>query len=157
VLLVVPAVRSPIKGEAPQPKLDVGALAKRSPSDYLTRFAFGAGISAAAAVAGLVFGVKLGGVLLAFPAVLPAALTLIERKDGRHEAAVDATGAILGAFAMIGFALTAAWALPRFSAGIAVALSGAAWLAIAATLYVLIVWLPRRRKRPVKIARPSST
>jgi hypothetical protein len=157
VLLVVPAVRNTIKGEAPQPRFDLGALGKRSPGDYLTRFAFGAGISAVAAIAASVFGVKLGGVLLAFPAVLPAALTLIERKDGRHEAAVDATGAILGAVALIGFALTAAWVLPRFSAGVALALAGAAWIGLAAALYVLIVWLPRRRKRPVKIARPTST
>src|SRR5579859_5960961 len=93
---------------------------------YLTRFVFGAGIATAAAIVGMVFGPKLGGILLAFPAILPASLTLIERTDGRHEAKVDATGALLGSFALIGFAAAAALALPRFSAGIALALACAA-------------------------------
>ena len=150
-------MKNPLKGEAPRPRLDTGVIRKRSPSDYITRFAFGAGIAGAAAIVGAVLGARAGGLLLAFPAILPAALTLIERKDGRHEATVDATGAILGAFALIGFALAAAWALPRFSAGIALALACATWVVLAAALYVLIVWVPRRRKRPVKIAKPTST
>ena len=125
-------------------------------SKYLTRFVFGAGIAVAAALVGMLFGPKVGGILLAFPAILPASLTLIERKDGRHEAKVDATGALLGSFALIGFAAVAAFALPRFSAVIALALACAAWAVIAAGLYVLMVRLPRR-KRPLKIARPTST
>jgi len=124
---------------------------------YLTRFVFGAGIATAAAIVGMVFGPKLGGILLGFPAILPASLTLIERTDGRHEAKVDATGALLGSFALIGFAAAAALALPRFSAGIALALACAAWAVIAAGLYVLIVVVGRRRKRRVRIARPTST
>lgn len=124
---------------------------------YLTRFVFGAGIAATAAIVGAVFGPKVGGILLAFPAILPASLTLIERKDGRHEAKVDATGALLGSFALIGFAAVAALALRRFSPGIALALACTVWAVVAAGLYVLMVRLPRRRKRPVKIARPTST
>ena len=125
-------------------------------SKYLTRFVFGAGIATAAAIVGTVFGPKIGGILLAFPAILPASLTLIERKDGRHEAKVDAIGALLGSFALIGFAAAAAFALPRLGAVIALALACAAWAVIAAGLYVLMVRLPRR-KRPLKIARPTST
>jgi hypothetical protein len=125
-------------------------------SKYLTRFVFGAGIATAAAIVGMVFGPKIGGILLAFPAILPASLTLIERKDGRHEAKVDAIGALLGSFALIGFAAVAAFALPRLGAVIALALACAAWAVIAAGLYVLMVRLPRR-KRPLKIVRPTST
>jgi len=123
---------------------------------YLTRFVFGAGIAATAAMVGVVFGPKVGGILLAFPAILPASLTLIERKDGRHEAKVDATGALLGSVALIGFAVVAALALPRLSPAIALGLACATWAVIAAGLYVLMVRLPRR-KRPLKIARPTST
>src|SRR5204862_416137 len=72
--------------------------------DFALRFAFGAGIALASGVVGAVAGERIGGVLLGFPAILPASLTLIERKDGRHEAAVDATGAILGSVALILFA-----------------------------------------------------
>jgi len=124
---------------------------------YLTRFVFGAGIAATAAVVGALFGPKVGGVLLAFPAILPASLTLIERKEGRHEAKVDATGALLGSLALIGFAGVAAFALARLSPWIALALACAAWAVIAGGLYVLMVRLPRRRNRPVKTARPTST
>ncbi len=123
---------------------------------YLTRFVFGAGIAATAAIVGAVFGPKVGGILLAFPAILPASLTLIERKDGRHEAKIDAKGALLGSLALIGFAAVAALALPRLSPWIALALACAAWTVIAAGLYVLMVRLPRRRKRRVKTARPTS-
>ena len=41
------------------------------------RFLFGAGISLVAGLAGMAFGSKIGGVLLGFPAILPASLTLI--------------------------------------------------------------------------------
>jgi hypothetical protein len=124
---------------------------------YLTRFVFGAGIAAAAAVVGAEFGPRIGGILLAFPAMLPATLTLIEHKQGRHEAKIDATGALLGSLALIGFAAVAALALRRLSPWIALAMASAAWVVIAGGLYVLIVRLPRRRKRPVKRARPTST
>jgi len=123
---------------------------------YLTRFVFGAGIAATAATVGMLFGPKVGGILLAFPAILPASLTLIERKDGRHEAKVDATGALLGSVALIGFAVVAALALRRLNPAIALGLACATWAVIAAGLYVLMVRLPRR-KRPLKIARPTST
>ncbi len=144
-------------GDSPAPQLDLSSLKKHSPSDYITRFIFGAGIAAAAGIVSSVYGARIGGILLAFPAVLPASLTLIERKYGKREAAIDARGAVLGSFALLGFAVVAAWALPRFAAGIGLALASATWVVLAIGLYVLIVWLPRRRKRPVKIARPTST
>jgi hypothetical protein len=131
-------------------------LKRHGPSDYLMRFAFGAGISAAAAIAGTVFGAKIGGVLLAFPAILPASLTLIERKDGRQQAMIDATGAILGSFALIAFAIVATLSLAKFNIWVALTLATITWLVVAVALYVLIVWLPRRRKSLVSRVRPTS-
>lgn len=148
---------STLKDGPPRPRLEPSALNKHKPSDYITRFLFGAGISAAAASVGAVYGAKIGGILLAFPAILPASLTLIERKEGRREAAVDATGALLGAIALMAFAAVAARALTHFSAGIALGLAASAWAVLAIGLYVLIVWLPRRRRRPVKTAKPTTT
>ena len=46
-------------------------------SDLGIRFVFGTGIALIAAVAGMVVGPKFGGLFLAFPAILPASLTLI--------------------------------------------------------------------------------
>ena len=81
---------------SPTPKLNLNALKRQGPRAYLMRFAFGAVIAAVAAIAGLGVGDRMGGILLAFPAILPASLTLIERKEGRRIAAIDAMGAILG-------------------------------------------------------------
>ena len=150
-------MRSPLETGPAKPKLEPSRLKRHGVNDYLVRFGFGFVISAVAAIAGSVFGAKVGGVLLGFPAILPASLTLIERKDGRRQAMTDATGAILGSLALIAFAVVAAVTLTKLPAVISLALATVTWLAVAFALYVLIVWLPRRRKRPVKIARPTST
>ena len=141
---------------SPTPRLNLNALKRQGPRDYLMRFAFGAVIAAVAGIAGLGMGDKMGGVLLAFPAILPASLTLIERKEGRRIAAIDAMGAILGSIALIGFAITASLGL-RHWGGVGLAAAALVWMVLASALYVLIVWLPRRRKRPLARARPTST
>ena len=123
--------------------------------DFALRFAFGAGIAVAAGVVGAIAGERIGGILLGFPAILPASLTLIERKDGRHEAAVDATGAILGSIALIVFAAVAAVSLARLPAAAALPLAAVVWLAVALGLYALAVRLPRR-KRLATSAKPTS-
>src|SRR5207253_3283130 len=50
------------------------------------------------------WGPSAGGLFLAFPAILPASLTLVARHDSRGDAADDARGAVLGAAALIVFA-----------------------------------------------------
>jgi hypothetical protein len=50
------------------------------------------------------------GAAQAFPAILPASLTLVARHDGRKQAVAEAGGAILGAVALGVFAATA-WLL----------------------------------------------
>jgi hypothetical protein len=72
------------------------------------RFAFGAAVALVAALVGSVGGPRLGGLFLAFPAVLPATLTLIEKKEGPDKAWADASGGVLGAVGLAAFALTAA-------------------------------------------------
>lgn len=125
--------------------------------DLAIRFVFGAGIGAAAAIAGMIAGIKVGGILLGFPAILPASLTLIEKKDGRHQARVDAAGAVLGSFALMMFAIVAAWGLASLPAAIALVLAGVAWLLVGLGLYVFAVRLPRRRNKPAVKAKPTST
>ena len=130
---------------------------KKTVQELAIRFAFGFGISAAAGIVGVVATNRIGGVLLGFPAILPASLTLIERHDGRHSAAIDATGAILGSAALVAFAVIATLSLTAMPAAIALGLAGAAWLAVGLGLYVLAVRLPLRRKRDAKRAKPTTT
>lgn len=134
-----------MKIESGQPQLDLGALTEQKAGDYLVRFAFGAGISAVAAIIGIALGARPGGVLLAFPAILPASLTLIERKSNRDQAVVDVTGAIIGGAALIVFAAAAAWALPRMNPIVSVIVAGVLWAVSAVGLYVLVVRLRRRK------------
>jgi uncharacterized protein DUF3147 len=133
-----------MKRDSPRPRLDLGAIRRESVGDYIIRFGFGAGVSAIAAVAAIAFGPRLGGILLAFPAILPASLTLIEHKAGRHEAAVDATGAVIGAVALVVFAIVAAWTLARFDAVPSVLLAGLSWLITAVGIYVVVTRFKKR-------------
>jgi uncharacterized protein YqhQ len=126
------------------PRIKPGDVATRKPSDYLTRFAFGAGISLLAGVIGMVFGPLVGGVLLGFPAILPASLTLIEKKEGREEASIDSIGATMGAVAMVAFAVvivlwvTDLGVVPVLLAALVV------WLVVAGALYALVASVFRR-------------
>jgi hypothetical protein len=117
---------------------DRAALRSVQPRDLAIRFAFGFGVSVAAGIVTLAFGSRTGGLFLAFPAILPASLTLIEKKEGRRQAEGNAVGAIIGAVALVAFALTAR-ALFRHIPGATVeAVALAAWLGVSILLYLFI-------------------
>ena len=97
------------------------------PKELGIRFAFGALVALLAGILGLLVGPKFGGLFLAFPAILPASLTLIEKKEGLTKAWSDASGGILGAIGMLCFALTAMLLLP--------------WNPLAALLLALLIWI----------------
>jgi hypothetical protein len=119
-------------------RFDRDALRSVQPRDLAVRFAFGFGVSVAAGIVTLAFGSRTGGLFLAFPAILPASLTLIEKKEGRRPAEGNAGGAIIGAVALVAFALTA-WALFTHIPGAAVeAAALAAWLIVSILMYLLI-------------------
>jgi hypothetical protein len=126
------------------PRVKPGEITKRKPSDYLTRFAFGAGISLIAGMVGMSFGPVVGGVLLGFPAILPASLTLIEKKEGKEEASIDSLGAILGAVAMVAFAVVVTLWVTRWGVALSLVVALAVWLVVAGALYALVASIYRR-------------
>ena len=69
------------KSGQPAVGFSLSALREVSRRDLAIRFAFGAGISAIAAIISYVFGAKVGGVFLAFPAILPQPLPSSKRKS----------------------------------------------------------------------------
>ena len=105
---------------------DWAKVLEASPPEIGIRFAFGAGIALLAAVVGAVFGARAGGLFLAFPAVLPATLTLIEKKEGTTKAWADASGGLLGAVGLAAFAITVMLLLH--------------WNPVAALLVALVAW-----------------
>jgi Protein of unknown function (DUF3147) len=99
------------------------------------RFLFGGGIALVAGLVGMRFGPGVGGLFLAFPAVLPAALTLLESEEGESKTTVDAIGAILGSVAMIAFAAAVAALVTAIGAPLAVAVAAGAWALVAGALF----------------------
>ena len=100
------------------------------------------------------WGPKVGGLLLALPAILPIGVALIaklqDRKAGpgargdrgRRAAMVEATGASAAAIGLIGFAVVAWRLLIRWPSWLALATATTAWVAI-----TLVVWLARKAPR----------
>ena len=105
-------------------------------SELGIRFAFGTIVALVAGVLGTVIGPKFGGLFLAFPAILPASLTLIEKKEGMTKAWADASGGVLGALGMTAFAL-AAMLLLRWNPAIGLLLALVAWAVVSVGLYFL--------------------
>lgn len=112
-------------------------LTQVKPGEVAVRFIFGAVVALAAAITGLLAGPKVGGLFLAFPAILPASLTLIEKKEGISKAWSDACGGAIGAIGMAAFALTAILLL-KVNPALALILALIAWIVVSTGLYFLI-------------------
>ncbi|QOZ67218.1 DUF3147 family protein [Bradyrhizobium arachidis] len=129
-------------------KLSSASLKQTRWYEYGIRFLFGGLATVFAGLVSARFGVAVGGLFLALPAVLCASATLIEsherrakektglsgRRRGQQAAALDAAGAALGsiglvAFASIFYALVPASAVGAFAAAFLVwaAVAVAAW------------------------------
>jgi len=112
-------------------------LGDASGASLLVRFCFGAAVSLVAGIVSLVLGAGAGGILLAFPAILPATLTLIEKEESERAAEDDDVGAVMGATGLVAFALAAWLLLGRLPAAVALVVAAACWLAVAVGLYVV--------------------
>ena len=115
---------------------DWSKLRSAKPGELGIRFAFGAIVALVAGIVAAAAGPKVGGLFLAFPAILPASLTLIEKKEGTTKAWADASGGVLGAVGMAAFALTALLLL-RWSPVVALLLALLAWCVVSVGLHFL--------------------
>jgi len=133
-------------------------LRQVKPHELAIRFAFGAGISVVAAVVGMVFSPVVGGMFLAFPAILPATLTLIEKKHDTRAAVDDDRGAILGSLGLVAFAIVGAATFSVLPPVVVLLLATAAWVGVSVAGYAVqtIATRPRRRSpRESPGARPT--
>jgi hypothetical protein len=115
---------------------DWSKFGKVKPGELAIRFAFGAGVAVLAGVVGALAGPKVGGLFLAFPAILPASLTLIEKKEGMTKCWSDASGGAIGAVGMAAFALVAMLLL-KSNPVLALLLALLAWILVSTGLYFL--------------------
>ena len=125
--------------------------------EYASRFVFGGAITAIAGIIAEKFGPGIGGLFLAFPAIFPATVTLIEKHQqqrkqqaggsgrlrGRRAAAVDAAGAALGSFGLAAFAVLLWRLLPESALWVSLPAAIALWLAVAICAWKLHQWLRR--------------
>ena len=99
--------------------VDLSALGKTKWYEYAGRFVFGGIVTVLAGLIAKKFGPGGGGLFLAFPAILPASATLIEKHEkqkkeragmsgiqrARNAAGVDAAGAAIGTIGLLCFAV----------------------------------------------------
>jgi hypothetical protein len=124
-----------------------GNLKKVRGRDFAVRFAFGAAVSIVAGMVSLTFNPVLGGLFLAFPAILPASVTLIEQKESTDDAVHDVEGATIGALGLAVFAVVARAGLRHTTALLALGAATAAWLASSCTIYVVVEMVVRQRRQ----------
>jgi len=117
------------------PSVHTDALRKTHASGYLIRFVFGGGMTALAGIIAHAYGPTIGGLFLAFPAILPASLTLVATRDGRQSAGEEAWGAILGAVGLGAFAASVWLLARRVAPALVLTVAAAAWFFISCTLW----------------------
>ena len=137
-------------GSAREPEppfdFDLRRLGKIKSGEVGRRFVLGAAASLLAGGVTLLFGSRAGGLFLAFPAILLASLTLLEKKEGRGAAVASSEGAVLGAIGLAVFAFVFEAALPKTGLGAALVLALAAWIGTSVALYAAIEVVGRRRR-----------
>ena len=120
------------------PSADLSKIRGAKPKELLVRFVLGAAVSVDAGIISKGVGPRLGGVFLAFPAILPASLTFVQGKEGTHKADRDAIGAVLGGLALVVFAAVAESTFTRLNPALALVCSLAGWLVACAAMYVIL-------------------
>jgi uncharacterized protein DUF3147 len=120
-----------------RPTFKPGGLKKAKPWEYVVRFAFGGFVTVCAALVAEAYGPAIGGLLLAFPAILPASLTLVNQHDGRSKATDDARGARLGSLALAIFGVPVWLCATSWPPSIVLATATLGWLLVASALWAI--------------------
>ena len=110
--------------------------------EYALRFVFGGVITVITGLLAKYIGPAFAGMFLAFPAILPASLTLVKEHEGRKKAADDARGARVGAIGLFGFALVVGLTATSWPATAVLVVATAAWLAVSLGVWA-VVYGPR--------------
>jgi Protein of unknown function (DUF3147) len=118
-------------------RVRIAALPESSAGDWLTRFGFGAGVSAIAGTVAVVAGPRIGGVFLAFPAILLASLTLVAKEEGVRQARNEARGATYGTLGLIAFATVTIITLSRGPLWLVLVMASGAWTLVALGGYLI--------------------
>jgi hypothetical protein len=136
--------------------VDFTTLARTRWYEFAIRFIFGGTITVCAGILAKKYGPSVGGLFLAFPAIFPAATTLVEKHErekkrkagmagddrGRNAAALDAAGAAMGSVGLAAFAYVVYKGLPLTNAAIVLPVASFVWL-----LAAFAIWKTRKLMR----------
>ncbi|HET7442988.1 MAG TPA: DUF3147 family protein [Terriglobales bacterium] len=134
--------------------------------EYLIRFTLGGLVTAIAGFIADKFGPAIGGLFLAFPAILVASSTLIEKHErerkeqhglhglyrGRHAAGADAAGAAVGSLGLMAFGWFVWKFAPGHSAPLVIALATLIWAVVSGG-----VWWVWKRNYPHRLWKAFAT
>jgi len=135
-------------------EVDASTVRETSWHEYAIRFVFGGLITAVAGIITKYYGASIGGLFLAFPAILPASATLIEKHEAtkkeekgvcgaesaRKAASVEAAGSAMGSIGLLVFALLVWLLLPSHNPWIVLVGSTLSWFIVS-----LVAWHVRKR------------
>ena len=134
-------------------RCDPSALKQQRWQEYAVRFLFGGLITAFNGLIGRKFGPVVGGLFLAFPAILPATLTVVEKhqkqrkrragfdgaKRARCATSLESRSAAMGSIGLLAFATVVWRLLPEQAPWLVLAGALLAWLGVA-----IVLWRGRR-------------
>lgn len=140
--------------------ISTSALKQTKWWEYFVRFMLGGGVTAVAHILAKNYGPEFGGLFLAFPAILAASTTLVEKHErerkekkglhgkyrGRHAAGADAAGAAMGSFGLMVFAWCV-WKLiaDHNAAGVI------AWATMVWGIICFVIWWTWKRNIPHRL------
>jgi len=121
---------------------------------FALRFIFGGFVTTLAGVVAMQFGPIIGGLFLAFPAIFPASITLVqnhetEKKEksgmngaqrGRYAAAAEAAGAAMGSLGLLIFGVIVWQFAPHYVPWMVLTGATIAWFTVA-----FLIWEIRKR------------
>ena len=129
------------------PRFQPGRIKEVRFRDYAIRFAFGGTISVVAALIGAVLKEPIGGIFTAFPAIMLASLTLIDKAEDREHASYDAVGAALGAVGFIACAFFISRTLGQWPVAASLGMGILIWLVVSVGLYALYALVASLRRK----------
>lgn len=135
-------------------RIDCSSLRLTRWYEYLIRFILGGAVTVATGLIAKKFGPGVGGLFLAFPAILPASATLIEKHEierkrragicgvvrARKAVGADAAGAAIGSFGMLTFAVIVWKLLPYHKSWLVLGAATLAWFTVAFALWAMRTW-----------------
>ena len=129
--------------------VDRSSLSGTPWTQFALRFVLGGMVTAGAGLIAQEFGPVVGGLFLAFPAIFPAGATLIARRErqkkerrglhgtqrGKRAAALDASGAVMGAIGLVCFAWLLWKQLALHRSAVVLPSAGVLWLSVSVALW----------------------